>query len=112
LKSSEAVTYAGNDERVLMLLQKSRDAGSLLRVLERFGVPSMMCATPEELCLEIEKGVGAVLIDEEMFSRGTRECLLRITDGFPGWSELPIIVLLRHGPETQASRDALLLPGR
>jgi signal transduction histidine kinase/ActR/RegA family two-component response regulator len=110
LTSSEE-TCGDLDERVLLLLSESRDAESMPRVLEKIGVASMMCATPEVLCAEIGKGAGAVLIEEEILSPRTRECLVRVLDSQPSWSELPIIVLLRRGAETQAARDALFLPG-
>jgi PAS domain-containing protein len=110
LTSSEG-TYGGHDERVLVLLSESRDAESMPRVLEGIGVDSMMCATPEVLCAEIGKGAGAVLIEEEILTPGTRESLVRVLENQPTWSELPIIVLLRGGAETQAARDALFLPG-
>jgi signal transduction histidine kinase len=96
---------------MLLLLAESRDAESMPRVLEGIGVASMICATPEVLFAEIGKGAGAVLIEEEFLSPRVRECLVRVLDSQPSWSELPIIVLLRGGAETQAARDALFLPG-
>jgi signal transduction histidine kinase len=110
LTSSEG-TYGGHDERVLVLMSQSRDAESMPRVLEGIGVASMMCATPEVLCAEIGKGAGAVLIEEEILTPRSRECLVRVLESQPAWSELPIIVLLRGGAETHAARDALFLPG-
>jgi len=104
-------TYGELDERVLMLLAESRDAGSMPQVLEKINVAYIMCATPEQLCAEIGKGAGALLIEEETLSSRMKECLVGALNGQPPWSELPIIVLLRSGPETQTGRDALLLPG-
>ncbi|MBT1073607.1 sensor histidine kinase [Pelotalea chapellei] len=104
-------TYGANEMRVIVLLPKSPDAGSILRVLEGMGVTSRMCATSEELCAEIERGVGALMIEEHVLSTGIGACLHALLDRQPSWSELPIIVLLSHGPETQIARDALLLHG-
>jgi signal transduction histidine kinase len=109
LTSSEGTH--GTDERVLVLLRESRDAGSVPRVLESIGVASLRCATPEELCAEIDKGAGAVLAEEEALSPEAGALLLGTLHTQPSWSELPIILLLRRGPETRMSRDALLLPG-
>jgi PAS domain S-box-containing protein len=109
LTSSEG-TY-GTDERVLVLLRESRDAGSVHRVLESIGVASLRCVTPEVLCAEIDKGAGAVLIEEEALFPEAGALLLGTLHTQPSWSELPIMVLLRRGPETKAARDALLLPG-
>ena len=110
MKHSVAGTYGRKDERVLVLLPESRDAGSVPRVLEKIGVAWVLCATPEEACAEIENGAGALLIEENILSR-TKECLLPVLERQPAWSELPIMVLLRPGPETRASRDFLFLPG-
>ena len=109
MKPNAPETY-GDDERVLVFLPQSRDAGSVSRVLEKIGVAHLICDTPEQTCLEIEKGAGAVLIEEEVLSPRTKGCLLRVLESQPSWSELPIIVLLRHGPEGRAGRDALLSP--
>ncbi|MBJ6751234.1 sensor histidine kinase [Geomonas anaerohicana] len=113
MPSSEEGTHGLLEERVLMLLPEGRDAWSMPRVLERINVAYKMCATQAELCAEIGKGAGALLIEEEALSSATKQCLVGALSGGapPAWSELPIIVLLRPGPETQTARDALLLPG-
>ncbi|GAB7025150.1 sensor histidine kinase [Geotalea toluenoxydans] len=108
---SSGGTDGGKNEQVILLLAESRDAGSIPLVLDRVGVSSVVCATAEEIGSEIDRGVGALLMEEEMLSPSIKECLVRTLDHQPPWSELPIIVLLRPGPETEVSRDALFLPG-
>ena len=110
MTSSEG-TYGGTDERVLVLLPESRDAESIPRVLEVIGVASMMCATQEELCAEIQRGAGALMIEEEALSPRVGSCLHATLERQPSWSELPVIILSSRGPETQVARDALQLPG-
>ena len=109
--TSNQGTYGVNDIRVIVLLPKSRDAESISRVLEEMGVTSKLCATPEELCAEMERGVGALMIEEEVLSSTVGSCLHAVLESQPSWSELPIIVLLSHGVETQIARDSLLLHG-
>ena len=104
-------TYLGHEERVIVLLPKSRDAASIARVLEMVGVASIMCAAYEDLCAEIDRGAGALLIEEDALTPSFGARLSAILDNQPSWSELPVIVLLRHGPETRNARNALLLPG-
>lgn len=111
MRTSETGAYGGNDERVLVLLPQSRDAESIPLMLGKIGVASLLCATSEEICSEIDKGAGALLVAETVLSDRTKEYLMGALDGQPPWSELPIIVLLRHGPETKVGQDALLLPG-
>lgn len=101
--------YGGNDERVLVLLPESRDAESIPRVLEVIGVPSMVCSTQGELCAEIHRGVGVVMIEEEALSPRVGACLHATLESQHPWSELPIIIL--SGPEPEVALNALLLPG-
>ena len=99
------------DERVMVLLPNSRDAASIPRVLSEVGVTSIMCATPEELCAEVEKGAGAVIVGEDLLSSHAVACLRRLLGGHPSWSELPVMVLLHHGPAAHKVQYTLLLPG-
>ena len=109
--ASDEGAYGAHDMRVIVFLPKGPDTESILRVLGEMGVTSMMCTTSEELCEEIGRGVGALMIEEQVLSSGVGACLHVLLDGQPSWSELPIIVLLSHGPETQTARDALLFHG-
>lgn len=104
-------TYLGHAERVIVFLPKSRDAESIPQVLEVAGVASTTCATYEDLSAEIDKGAGALIIEEEELTLRVGAHLSAILDDQPSWSELPIIVLLRHGPETRNALNALLIPG-
>ena len=102
--------YGGSDIRLLLLLPKTPDAESISRVLAKIGVASEICSTHEELCTEIGKGAGAVLMEEGAVSLHALDCLAVFLERQPAWSELPVIVLLRRGPENPPTRDALLLP--
>ena len=110
MKSNNEALY-GLDERVMVLLPDSRDAASIPRVLGEVGVTSMLCATPEELCSEVEKGAGALIIGEDLLSSHAVDCLRDTLGGHPSWSELPILVLLQHGPDSNRVQYTLLLPG-
>jgi signal transduction histidine kinase len=102
--------YGGNDIRLLLLLPKTRDAESIVRVLAKIGVASESCSTHEELCTEIGKGAGAVLMEEGVVSLHALDWLAVFLEKQPAWSELPVIVLLRSAEENPAARDAPLLP--
>ncbi|WP_243372205.1 ATP-binding protein [Geotalea sp. SG265] len=106
----EELTYRGQHLRVLVLVPDSKDSRSIPPVLKRVGVDAVMCSTLEQVCSEIDKGTGALLLDEKALSRPTNHCLTSILDNQPSWSELPIIILLRHGPESGVARSSLLLP--
>lgn len=110
MKSNNEALH-GYDERVLVLLPESRDADSIPRVLGEVGVTSKLCGTPEELCAEVEKGAGVVIIAEDLLSSHAVACLRAALGAQPSWSELPIMVLLRHGPDSKRVQYTLLLPG-
>ncbi|UFS72664.1 PAS domain S-box protein [Geomonas sp. RF6] len=72
---------------------------------------SLVCATEDHACAEIEKGVGALIIAEELLTHRVAYRLRETLDRLPAWSDMPIIVLLRQGPQTKSVRNILLLPG-
>lgn len=80
---SSGGTDGGKNEQVILLLAESRDAGSIPLVLDRVGVSSVVCATAEEIGSEIDRGVGALLMEEEMLSPSIKECLVRTLDHQP-----------------------------
>jgi signal transduction histidine kinase len=84
---------------------------SIPRVLREVGVTSWLCTTAAELCAEVEKGAGALIIGEDLLSSHAVACLRDALGHQPSWSELPIIVLLHHGPDSSRVQYTLLLPG-
>ena len=103
-------TIGGNDLRVLALLVLSHDAAAIPPILAGIGADAVMCATMEELCAELSNGAGVLLPKRRRFPE-PRATAWVTRSRQPPWSELPIIVLLKRGAETQAARDALFLTG-
>ncbi|GFO68019.1 hypothetical protein GMLC_15980 [Geomonas limicola] len=99
------------DERVIVLLKQRRDAASIPKVLGEVGVHALLCATLEEVCAEVAKGIGALIIGDDLISHSSIGCLRDTLARQPAWSELPIMVLLRPGPESSRLQNTLLLPG-
>lgn len=107
---TEETAYRGQHMRVLVLVAESKDSRSIPPVLDKIGAEPFMCSSPEQMSTELDKGAGAILLDEETLSLPANRCLTTFLENQPSWSELPIIILLRHGPETGLARSALLLP--
>ena len=59
------MTNAERERRILILAPTGKDATLTQSILRRAGVDSMTCRSLEQLCDEIQEGVGAVLLAEE-----------------------------------------------
>jgi PAS domain S-box-containing protein len=94
----ELSNSGGDESRILILPPTSRDAQVLVKVLSDAGISGSICATIEELCDEVPRGVGVVIIAEEILTADP-EPLVECLRPQPVWSDLPIIVLSRAGAE-------------
>jgi signal transduction histidine kinase/CheY-like chemotaxis protein len=80
------------DERVLILAPIGRDAPLAAAALNDGGFASRTCSEIDELCHEIERGAGAVMITEEALPQYAITCLRVVLEQQPTWSDLPLIV--------------------
>jgi signal transduction histidine kinase len=91
-----AETAPGGD-RVLLLSPTTRDAATSRAVLEGAGLACRACGSLAELCGEIPRGAGAVVVPEEAVLRDGTELLAAALRGQPPWSNLPVLVLTAAG---------------
>src|SRR5437762_7160392 len=80
------------NERVLILAPTGRDGDLASAALTDARLPCSVCHGIEELCEEIERGAGAVMITEEALPAAAMGELRQVLDKQPPWSELPLIV--------------------
>jgi signal transduction histidine kinase len=95
-------TSAANDDwlrRVLVLAPNAADALIVADVLAKDNTPLYLCGSIEEMRDCLEKGAGALLIDETLVT-GQIEPLVSRLASQESWSDIPIIVL------TTAAEDA------
>jgi signal transduction histidine kinase/ActR/RegA family two-component response regulator len=79
-------------ERILVLAPVGRDGQLAVQALRAGGLEARACNDVEELCREIESGVGAaVLTDEALFPAASRR-LHAVLAAQPPWSDLPLIL--------------------
>jgi|SRR5947209_2302459 len=97
--------------RVLVLAPTGRDAANTRSVLGKAGVACALCRDVHELCREIGAGAGAVLLTEEALSRGKSDPLAEALRSQPPWSDLPVVLLTRGGPESPAAVRAMTTLG-
>ena len=79
--------------RVLIVAPIGRDAELLCTHLENSGISCKACADLDELCGELLRGAGALLVTEEALLPEFSPRLARTLDQQPPWSDVPIIIL-------------------
>jgi signal transduction histidine kinase/ActR/RegA family two-component response regulator len=99
------------EQRVLVLVPTIRDARLTASLLDRAGVACDCCAKMAELCTELEKGAGAVLLPEEAVIPERDARLTQWLNRQEPWSDLPVLVLARPGADSAAVRQAMDLLG-
>lgn len=87
------------EERVLILLESSRDSERMVSMLKTFGAIGVACASLEELCQEIDRGVGAIVTTDDMTLLDPCSDLGLVLKEQPEWSTIPVIFLCEDTEE-------------
>ena len=87
----------GLEWRTLVLAPAGRDALLTRDMLGRHAVDVQVCHDGEELRAELPRGAAAVVITEEALTTDTNRMLADFVAAQPSWSDLPILLLTRHG---------------
>jgi len=95
------------ERRILVYAPTSKDAQLTCKVLAETGVACAACATLPALVHEMEQGVGAILLAEEVFVREDVRQIIELIERQPPWSDLPIILITRQGADAPAISDAI-----
>jgi signal transduction histidine kinase/ActR/RegA family two-component response regulator len=93
-------------QRVLILPPTARDGEATAKLLRTADIETFICKDMHEVALEIDKGVGAVILTQEDVL-GHRETLKKVLAAQPAWSDIPLIVLTPHHADTAAAIAAL-----
>jgi len=83
-------------ERVLIVAPLGRDAVAIAAVLQGAGYAAKVCEGPEDACVQLAAGAGALLLTEESLDRHVPQLLSQLR-AQPAWSELPVIILTSGG---------------
>ena len=95
------------ENRVLVLAPTGRDAANSKAVLGKAGLACTVCRDILEVCREIEAGVGCILLTEEALTLDQASCLVETLRKQPPWSDLPLLLLTRGGPESRVAVRAM-----
>lgn len=98
-----------DDERILVLAPRGRDAQVIEQVLERDGVRCIVCDDYQALLNEIHAPAGAALIAEEALHGVDMATLVAWLSRQASWSDFPFVVLVSQsiGQANAAARASL-----
>lgn len=88
-------------ERALILAPLGRDSQIALMILNEAGFAGLICRHLRQLCDELEKGAGLLVISSEALVGPGLETLFLQIEQQPAWSDLPIVLLTHHGGPEQ-----------
>jgi PAS domain S-box-containing protein len=86
-------------ERRILILAPEDDAVRSEAILTTAQIKVLTCPDLETLCREARAGAGAVILAEEVLTDGSHDALDALLADQPPWSDLPLLVLTRHGAD-------------
>jgi PAS domain S-box-containing protein len=107
---STAATVSRTELRILMLAPTGADARVGARVLEDAAMHCHACADMAELCREVRRGAGLLLLTEEAII-GQPYVLVEALGGQEPWSDLPVVLLADDGADALAAAWAMDMLG-
>ncbi|HEX4412928.1 MAG TPA: ATP-binding protein [Lacipirellulaceae bacterium] len=99
------------ERRILVHAPTSKDSELTCRVLREKEIVCVVCESVEALVRELERGVGTVILAEEAFLRDDIRPVAEFLERQPAWSDLPIVLVTRHGSDSPAVAEAAQLLG-
>ena len=102
---------AVDQERVLVLAPTPADAALTRTIIADAGLACHVDEDSNSLARSMSQGVGAILLTDEVVTRGDNRELARVLSSQPSWSEIPIILLVGAGVDSSVTATALALLG-
>ncbi|WP_339532460.1 response regulator [Pseudomonas mucidolens] len=97
----------GIHERAIILAPLGRDSTLALQMLNEAGFSGITANHLPMLCEELEQGAGLLIIAAEALHGADLQPLLYYLQQQPAWSDLPIVLMTRHGGSEQANSSQL-----
>jgi PAS domain S-box-containing protein len=95
------------ERRILVHAPTSRDGDITCKVLQENRIGCHVCESLADLVHEMKRGVGAILLAEEVFIRDDVRPVVEHIERQPPWSDLPVILVTRQGSDSPAIADAV-----
>jgi PAS domain S-box-containing protein len=100
---------SANEERILVLAPRGRDAAVVEQVLARSGNATAICADTADWVACVKAGAGAALVTEEALDDGEQAGLFAWLAAQAPWSDFPFIVLATRQTGRRTAKAAELL---
>jgi signal transduction histidine kinase len=84
-------------ERAIILAPHGRDSQIALMILQEAGFPALVTHDLAGLCRELASGAGLAIVADEALHGVDLNPWLNLLANQPAWSDLPIVLLTRHG---------------
>jgi signal transduction histidine kinase len=94
------------ERRVLVRALVEQDALLAAKVLGSAGIETTLCGRPADMLERLREGAGALLIVEELVAEAA-PALASFLESQPHWSDLPILVLTKHGSDSLEAQRAV-----
>lgn len=98
-----------DDQRVLILAPRGRDAAVMAQVLVATSHPTHVCESLDELVICLDEGAGVALATEEALARANLQPLVQWIASQPPWSDFPVIVLATKQPGRRSPQALAML---
>ncbi len=99
-----AAAEAALEGRVLILAPTSNDAALTADFLTKAEMVSQVCGNVSDLCTEVDRGCGAILLAEETLAEKSIFRLVKPLAEQPPWSDIPVVIITSGG---EADRERL-----
>ena len=86
-----------------MLAPSGRDAELVCKLLESAAIAATVCANVQEICAEMTKGAGALVIAEEALTAESIAQLIERLNAQEPWSDFPLVLLTAAGEVSRGS---------
>src|SRR5215470_18074773 len=78
--------------RVLIFAPIGRDSSLTADLLSRAGIPCHICHSMNDVCIELARGAGAILLTEEALADPRLDDLAEALATQPAWSDISILL--------------------
>jgi signal transduction histidine kinase/CheY-like chemotaxis protein len=95
------------ERRLVICAPTGQDAALTSRVMESVGIGSIVCKTANELVEQLGRGVGALLLTEEVLAGVAMRPLAEYVASQPTWSDIPILLMTHSGADSADVRLAV-----
>ncbi len=103
--------HTGRNRRVLLLCPTGRDATLAAQMLAGAGIVTQVCPTLAAVIATMDAGAGCLVVAEEALTDRGIGHLQAWLGNQPAWSDLPFLLLARHGADSTTTARAMELLG-